>query len=509
MLQRGTNLYSVLTQLQTAYPSLSAESQAEANLILNQAEQLLEDERIRFYVPNSAQQAYIDAVGNPLGYIVIFAAANGIGKTAATAAILAAIIWPELAPQQYFKSWVYQQWPYPKDVRIVSTPQQIGEGGSVQREIKRWFPKGQYSANKNGKPYLSQYLAKDFTINLMSYDMAVEAFEGATCGLVIFDEPPPKAIFNACAARMRKGGRLLFPGTPLIDAAWVMDDLVSKADGEYIQLVSGDIEANCADHSKNGLLKHSDIARMLAAYDPDELEARRDGKFMHLSGRILKSFDRSRHVVEKPFPEVHSRFHVVDPAIGKPLAMLWAWADPKGSVHIYDEWPEFQFEGAKDSDLTVKDYASLIRARENGRQSDVRILDRHFGNARRTLGGPTLKEQFDDEALGDLRLEFIDSYTMSPEIEVETGIQKVKDYLKHDASKPIDPLNFPRLTIDPKCKNTIAAMERWSRNPKTSKPAEEYKDFADLVRYLVMSEPRYEAPTVWKEGKRPFYGVSS
>src|SRR3990167_10028448 len=125
----------------------------------------------------------------------------------------------------------------------------------------------------------------------MSYDMAPEAFEGSTNGLVIFNEPPLKTIFNACAARMRKGGRVLFPGTPLMDAAWIMDDLVSRADGNYIGLVSGDIEDNCRDHSPSGLLRHEDIERMIRNYDPDELEARKSGKFMHLSGRIFKSFD--------------------------------------------------------------------------------------------------------------------------------------------------------------------------------------------------------------------------
>lgn len=445
---------------------------------------------------------------------MVFSAANGIGKTACTAAILAAIIWPEIAPKDIFGSWIYQNWPYPKDIRIISTPQQIQEGGSIQREIKKWFPKGEYSANKNGKPYISQYLAKDFTINIMSYDMDISAFEGATNGLVIFDEPPPKNIFAACAARMRKGGRLLFPGTPLMDAAWILDDLVAKADGEYIQLVRGDIETNCAEHSVGGQLKHSDIERMIKSYDPDEVEARVKGQFMHLSGRIWKGFDRSVHVAKEPItPKNGEWLHVQvnDPAIGKPLALLWAQADPSGYIEIYDESPNFDFHGAKDSNLSVSDYVTHFKAKEEGRVIGLRILDRHFGNARRTLGGKTLKEEFLEtgESMG-YPVEYVDSYHVGDnQSEVETGILRVKEFLKYDKTKPLDCLNRPKILISPTCTNTIAAIERWGRDPKTFKPKEEYKDFADLVRMLVMAEPKYEAGSEWSFRGAPHYGVGN
>lgn len=498
----GMNLNQALTKLQAILPSLSESDLAKAQQAISQLRELRETEAIRFFQPNSAQQEYINAVGEPGGYIVIFSAGNGVGKTAATCALIAAIIWPELAPKDVFQSWVYQNWLYPKHFRIISTPQEIGEGGSVQTELKKWFPRGQYEAVKNGKPYYSQYLAKGFTINLMSFDMAPEAFEGATCGLVIFNEPPPKPIFNACGARMRRGGRILFPGTPLMDAAWMLDNLVSKADGKHIKLVGGDIEQNCRDHSPAGLLAHSDIERMLLNYDPDELEARRSGKFMHLSGRILKGFDRNVHVVEREAPVDVCRVNVCDPAIAKPLALLWAWADATGSIHIYDEHPEFEFHNARDSNLTVPEYANqIILPHEEGKRIDRRILDRHFGTVRRTMGGKTLKEEFLDAGL-----EFEDSYVMAPDVEVETGILKIKDYLRYDKTKPVDSLNRPRLTVSPRCVNTIAAIERSSRDPKTGKQVDDgYKDFFDNVRMLVMSEPRWEAPSTWTPGTGPVY----
>lgn len=507
MLRPGTKLHTALTQLQTQFPSLSAERQARALSLLSQLRELRETQQVSFFEPNAAQQRYIDAVGDPESFIVIFAAANGIGKSAATAALIAAIIWPELAPKEIFGSFIYQNWPYPKDFRIISTPQQISEGGSIQRELKRWFPKGQYQAVKNGKPYLSQYLAKDFTVNLMSYDQPPEAFEGATCGLVAFDEPPPKVIFNACGARMRRGGRLIFPGTPLMDAAWIMDDLVAKADGKYIRLVSGDIEDNCANHSAGGMLKHDDIERMIRNYDPDEMEARKSGKFMHLSGRIFKTFDRNVHILkdDPELPKENAAFYMAcDPAIGKPCFAVFAWVDPTGTVTVYDEWPEYDFFAAKDCHLTVGEYVELFKGKEHGKQF-TRILDRHFGNQRRSMGGVTLREEF-----AQAGLDFLDSYGgMEAAVEVETGILKVKDYLKYDRNKLVDSLNRPKLQIAPSCKNTIASIERWSRDPKTGKPKDEYKDPADCVRYLLMADPAIPTDRKWESPPKSYYGVGA
>ena len=177
--------------------------------------------------------------------------------------------------------------------------------------------------------------------------------------------------------------------------------------------------------------------------------------------------------------------------------------DKAGVVHYYDEWPEFAFEGAKDGNLTVTDYANLIRSREAGRKVDVRILDRHFGNARRTLGGMTLRQEFAEQGI-----DFIDSYALPGE-EVETGIMKVKEFLRYDTLRPVDSLNRPRVVFSPKCKNLIAAMERWGRDPETGKPMEEYKDFADLVRMDLMSNPIVEEQVYWPNTSGAHYGVGT
>lgn len=465
---------------------------------------LKDNERIRYFVPNEGQEKFIQEISRPGAFIVINASGNGAGKTYGLVAVLAALCWPKMAPP-CFSSDLFQDWPHPKRARICSTPKELEEIGSLQTAIRELFPKDRYEAVKKGKFYPSQFKTDTgWVIDLMSYEQDKSEMTGPTLGLLIWNEPMPQELWNEGLARMRRGGLIIGAMTSLLDHPWVVDGILNKADGGNVRVIYSDIETNCKIHGRNGVLDHDQIEKILSQYDPDEREARKTGKPLSFSGRILKSFNRDIHVsreILRPDGNV-SVYQVVDPAIGKPLAVIWAYADASGTVHVFNEWPEFDFEGARDSNLTVSDYGDIFKSRESGFKVQERILDRHFGNVRRTLGGQTLKEEF-----GDSGLDFLDSYTMDPSVEVETGILKIKEYLKYDPYKKIDSLNHPRLLVSPNCRNTIASLERWSRDPATGKPRQEYKDFSDCVRYLVMAEPRWEPEKKWSNPKLPHYGV--
>lgn len=436
---------------------------------------------------------------------MISGAGNGWGKSEILAAVFAAVMWPSLAPAA-LAGPTFSQWKYPKRARIYSKPAELEEIGSLQTAIARLFPKGRYEVSKGRYSYPSVFRADTgWVLDLFSYERHESEAAGPNIGLQAFNEPPPEPLFKEAVARARAGGLILGGMTSLFDHPWIVDGLLNKADGKNIRVRYGNACENCRQHGVNGNLEHEQIEKILAQYDPDEREARFSGRPLSMSGRIFKAFDRNVHVREFDIPaEGVSHGMVIDPAIGKPLAIVWRFVDRAGVVHYYDEYPEFQFEGAKDDNLTVADYKAIIVQKEQGRRIDARILDRHFGNARRTLGGKTLKEEFSDAGL-----DFEDSYTMEPAVEVETGIRKVKDYLKWDASKPPDSLNRPKIVIHPRCKNLIAAFERWSRNPKTLKPNEAFKDFMDLVRYDLMTEPSVGNGSAWPTNvQRPYYGIS-
>ena len=276
-----------------------------------------------------------------------------------------------------------------------------------------------------------------------------------------------------------------------------------------IRVIYGATEENCIEHGKNGVIPHSAIQALSDSCDPDDRAARLEGKFMHMAGQIYKSFDRAVHTFKLDtdlanFLSGKETFQVVDPAIGKPLACIWAAVGATGVIEVYDEYPlGVEFQGMKDSDLTVQKYKDLFLAKEEGHKIGTRILDRHFGNTRRTLGGLTLKQEFDE-----VGIEFIDSYTSDDKTEIETGILKVKSLLSYNKAIPISNINRPRIMIADHCINTIHAFERWRRDPKTGKPLEEYKDFSDDVRYLAMANPEIEPDRPWIV-KNGHYGVGN
>ena len=439
---------------------------------------------------------------------MISGAGNGWGKSEFIVALFAAVMWPQLAPP-CFAHPALMDWKGPKRARIYSKPAELEEIGSLQTAIVKLFPHGKYAVKKGRYSYPNSFKADTgWILDLFSYERDESEAAGPNIGLQAFNEPPPQPLFQEAVARARAGGLIIGGMTSLHDNPWIVDGLFSKADGKDIRVRYGNACENCKQHGKNGNLEHDQIVKILAQYDEDEREARFTGRPLTLSGRIFSGFDRSVHVAkEEIIPPASGVTHymAVDPAIGKPLAVIWAYVDAAEVVHVYDEYPDGQFHGAKDSGLTVTDYAGIFKAREGGKEIGNRIIDRHFANARRTLGGLNLKQEF-----AEAGLHFFDSYNVAADLaEVETGIMKIKEYLRYDKSKPLDSLNRPKLVISPKCHNLIASLEKWIRNPDTGKPKEDYKDHSDTLRYLLMSNPEYEAPRSDDMPTMPHYGVGN
>lgn len=486
----------------------------ELDLINYELERRKVMEPLRFFKPNGAQERFLNAVADPNNNIIVFPAGNWTGKTCAAIVAVSAFAFPEMAEDKVFDKPIFRNWAstgYPKRARILSTPKELEDIGSVQSEIRKWFPVGRYTANKKGKQYPCEFVTDTgWVIDVMSYEQAISEFEGTTVGVFVFNEPPPEAIFNACMSRRKFGAISMMPMTPLTSSAWIYDRLVSRDGTDKIKVIYGETEEACCEHGNgNGVIPHAAIVDFERSCDPDEREGRLRGRFMHLSGQIFKTFKREVHTFKLDtdltnFLSGKETYMICDPAIGKPLACIWAAVGATGVIEIYDEYPlGIEFQGAKDNNLTVADYAALFKQKEEGRKIQTRILDRHFGNARRTLGGLTLKQEFEE-----VGIDFMDSYTSDDKTEIETGILKVKDLLRYDTSKPIDGLNRPRLMVADHCTNTIHALERWRRDPKNGKPMEEYKDLADCVRYLAMANPEMEPNRPW-ELKESHYGVGN
>lgn len=325
-----------------------------------------------FFTPNGKGEEFIRKVGEG-NFIVLFSAANGVGKTATSANIVAHILWGKDSENPYFDYPLFKEWPYPKRGRIVSDPENLKS--NLIPALKEWFPEGRYKAMKSGKQYDSRWTTDTgFEFDIMSYEQDAKEFESATLGWAWFDEPPTEAIFKATVARMRKGGIIFISETPLY-AAWLYDHIIANPDKDLATkgqrvYIEASVEDACIQHGIRGHLEHSDIERMIAEYTEDEKQARAYGKFQHLIGLRFKQFSRPIHVV-RPFNityKDYSVYEALDPHDRTPDAVNWLAVDRRGRKFIVDEL-YLKCQGG------TEELAQKIKAKATQYRIERRIID--------------------------------------------------------------------------------------------------------------------------------------
>ncbi len=466
--------------------------------------------KVSLFVPNGAQENWIRLIGTHEDGVhprtKVLSAANKIGKSASTIAILANIIW---GPQsKRFDYPLFHKWPFPKIAWICSTESALKE--IIVPEMKKWFPVGRYEINKEGKSFDYHWVTDNgWQLYLKTYEQDQEKFESALLGLCIFSEPPPEYIYNAIPARMSMGGLRILEMTPLTRAAWVFDRLIEE---DKAQVMYADIEANCIEHGIRGRLKHSDIEDMLREYDIDELEARANGKFAHLGGVVYKSYDRELHLRDVEWREHKHHYMyrmIIDPHDRMPPAVIWVRLDRFGRRAIIREWPsvdDWEFGGKpfheiKDSGRwTIKDFCRTFIEIEEELEIPLnrirRIMDPNFGSKRSSVTGRTIAQEYSAQSKNIYAQD--DPYEECPRFafitdvrdELAVGHKKVKELLQ-----PTSDGDLP-LIVDTSCKNVDISFRRYKYKEYGGKRAEEmslsemlegkYKHFMDLIRYDAM-----------------------
>ncbi len=452
----------------------------------------VEQNPLYFFQPTGKQQECIDEIALGNNFITIFSAGNGTGKTTLLVNILGACIFGS-SDNSYFNHSFFNDYPFIKSARIISTPKELEEIGTIQKEIKKWWPKGKYNAYKKGKQYDSEFISGDWVIDLLTYEQDVSQFEGANLSLILFNEPPPLKILYASIARLRRGGKILIFMTPLDVGGEIIEDLLEKesivVDGEEIGkvgIIYADIESACFEHGIRGYLKHKDIVQMTSFYDPQEKDAREKGRPVHLTGRIYPSFQYKPPFVVDDFaiPEDWVRFNILDPHDGIPFALTWTAMSPDGHIWIYDEYPFEDLEKITSTNLNFVDYARIIREKEGRDKMAMRLIDPYFGNKTYGNTGKSVKQE-----LSDIGLDYVDGDTSG----LEVGHKRVREFLRYQADKPVNVINQPRLHILNRCRNHWRSMLRYKRKIlKTGEVRdrivldETYKHFCDNIRHLLM-----------------------
>ena len=419
----------------------------------------LENEKFRFFIPNGKGEEYIKCVGEG-NFITLFSAANGVGKTATSANIIAHIIWGKESENPYFDYPLFKEWPYPKRGRIVSDPENLRI--NLIPTLKEWFPEGRYSAKKAGKQYDSSWKTDNgWEFDIMSYEQEAKEFESATLGFAWFDEPPTEAIFKATVSRMRKGGIIFISETPLY-AAWLYDHIIANPDPELAArgqrvYVEAEVEDACKQHGIRGHLEHEHIERMIAEYSEDEKQARVYGKFQHLIGLRFKAFSRQIHVV-RPFAinlKDYSVYEALDPHPRNPDMVNWIAVDRKGTKYVCDElWLKCQ-GGTEELAERIKKKADQYRIERRIIDPSALVEDQH---TKRSL-------QLDLQGKG---LSYLEASKMRAQSD-----RRVEDALAYQKSPIKDEfIVAPELYVFDTCVRTIYEFEHLRWDEWTGKTAE-------------------------------------
>lgn len=368
----------------------------------------LEREKYRYYEPTGVGEQFINAVGCGDNFIILYSAANGVGKTATGSNVLAHLFW-NTGENPYFNDGVFKNFPYKKKGRIISDPTNVTK--NILPGLKDWFPEGRYKTHKGNKTFESIWETDTgWEFDVMTYEQDPREFEGVTLGWAWFDEPPPEAIFKATVSRMRQGGIIIITATPLAGSAYLYDafakgnfkvQVTSEENGattEYerkVAYIEAGIESACKTHGVRGHLEHEHIMNMIAEYSEEEKQARIYGKFQHLVGLVFKRWNRNIHTV-RPF-NINDRDYVVwemlDPHPRTKDAVLWVAIDKKGRKFVVDELFVKPEDGTPDLAAQIKRKASQYRVVKRICDPSAFIVNQHDHD------GKSLAERLKDHGL--------------------------------------------------------------------------------------------------------------
>lgn len=499
-----------------------------AELAVHEIERRRAENPLKYFVPNGWAEEYFRSVGHETHkWIYVLPAANSVTKSASTINILGNLIWGVQNPKWFHGPRFEKPWPYPKKFWYISEQSTLrdficGTDKVTENEIRKWFIPGRFTFEKAGYEYHSRFTSDTgWSGSFKTYDMDTTKFESDKIGVAVFDEPPPKAIYNAVLARMTLGGLILMPMTPLTYSAWVKDDLIDNAlPSGPIKVLPGDIEENCVEHGKRGRIPHARIEELVAQYDPEEKEARAHGAFAHLSGLVYKNIHPEVNRHEKPVKAFRQKITpteeqegkispykvicVCDPHDSKPPIIGWFAVDKWGQMFQVEEFPnglhdpEFKpFYDYKPGQwrLTIEQTCEWIKRIEAKSgwdpKSITRVMDPNFGRKPDQVVGRTIAEHYRDCGR---KINYPLHFSTDVLDDLSTGHQEVRDFFA------ISPDNETRLRIGKNCTNTWYSLTHYSRRTQSASSLDQhgatenvqvkYKDGADLVRYAIMAYRR-------------------
>lgn len=369
-------------------------------------------------------------------------------------------------------------------------------------------------------------------ITFKSYDQGASAFQSDDIDEIWNDEEPPLDIVKEQKMRLiDRNGRMLISMTSLKGITDFIRDYFEDCDileTRFAPLVKKELPVRArkgnADifflwTTDNRYINQKRLLDDVALMPETDRMTRIYGMPTNLAGKIYMSFGRDTHVI--PLDDAPTQgnqlWNVLDPHDRKPWAMGWYLVNKNGTVYCVDEYPDTNFNEMLYDDKTYEDYAKIIKDKERLLRSVFncggiirRRVDPNFGN--KTIqfaerkGGQSKTTPVKE--LARLGLHYKDSIDA-----LEAGHLEVRKWL-HFVKKDGQFVVAPGFVLTDNCKNHINGLTRYARKDIIGSsgevkdkvaPQQTWKDFPDLVRYLLMANPKWTQDTQWMPPKEKLY----
>jgi hypothetical protein len=406
----------------------------------------------------------------------------------------------------WFDTPFYQHFRRPTRGRIISDPATVKD--KIVPELLKWLPVDSYTATKGRRDFLSEWIIKSTgaIFDIMTYDQDIKEFESVDLDWCLCDEPPKRNVVSAIIQRFRSGGYFMFTMTPLMSAGFMVEEYINDPDTDNIKVTYARMEDNCIEHGVRGIRLHKAIQQKASKCDPLEYEARVEGKFMYLSGSKYPMFKKDVHVIE-PFEykemlnDRYTIINTIDPHDRKPFSLGWYLVELEEPYRMFclAEYPTERFEKIRTSATTLQEYVEIIK----GIEERIGIPYLRFGDP--NYGEKTVIRKENKNSLYEELYEIstdmgypIDYMPANDNLEVgHKAVQEMLSYLECEGKIVIE----PRLYFFKGLYNHMYAMTHYRDkdiDPTTGKEKldPDGKDFADIVRYAVITEPWLFRPSM-------------
>jgi phage terminase large subunit-like protein len=446
--------------IQERIEALPAGQRLQAKRAMEQYLELRNGNPLLFFEPHPKQYELLKGIGAPLRS---FFGGNRAGKT--TIGIVDDLI--QAAPRALLPEHLqdYKRFECPFYCRIMMPSEKL-LGPIVLQKLREWTPKamlrdGLFDASFE-KANSTLRFECGCRFDFMFYTQDLDKFGGAALHRCHYDEEPPEDIRNECLMRLVDfNGDELFTMTPLQGMTWMFDGvwLARNSDPE--------VHVTVADMDDNPHLSQEAKERAFKSMSKEEIEARKQGRFVHFEGLVYPRFDETK--VAAPDQRLVQDLEIVvgiDPGI-REAGVVWIGFDRENNAIVFDELEAIDGE-------TVHQQADRIRERNRAWQIEEKRVQYVIDPAARQRTLTTAVAVETEYANAGI-------YTAHGQNDREAGIAMIRARIDHGS-----------LQVSEHCHDVFRQAARYRQQMREDGQYDVVKDNdhkMDAIRYGIMHRP--------------------